>query len=29
MLFARSNASSGVRNVITLNTGPKISSDAA
>ena len=28
MLFARSNVSSGVRNVITLNTGPKISSDA-
>jgi hypothetical protein len=28
MLFARSNASSGVRNVITLSTGPKISSDA-
>ena len=28
MLFERSNASSGVRNVITLNTGPKISSDA-
>jgi hypothetical protein len=27
-LFARSNASFGVRNVITLNTGPKISSDA-
>lgn len=28
MLFARSNASSGVRNVITLNTGSKISFEA-
>ena len=28
MLFARSDASSGVRNLIMLNTDPKISSDA-